>query len=69
MKKQYLTPETLLHQLQLQHIMAGSPFTTNSDGDLIGGTLQDESATGAALGRRRRRRQEEDDWDDEEEDW
>ena len=67
MKKQYMTPETLLHQLQLQHIMTGSPFTTNSDGDLIGTTPQDGDATGPAMGRRRRRRQ--DDWDDEEEDW
>lgn len=67
MKKQYMTPETLLHHLQLQQIIAASkPFQTNSDGDIIGGTLQDEDAGGPAMGRRRRNNDWEDDWEDEE---
>ncbi len=67
MKKEYITPETLLHSLQLQQIIANSPLRTNEDGDLIDGTLQDEGAQGPGLSRRRRNQWDE--WEDEEEEY
>ena len=56
MKKQYVSPETLVSQLALQTIVCGSPLQTNDDINANPGK--------PVRGRRRRRNQ----WDDEEED-
>lgn len=54
MKKQYVSPETLVSQLGLQSIVCGSPLQTHDD------TAADP--TKPVRGRRRRNQ-----WDDEEE--
>ena len=52
MKKTYMTPEMLQHQLQVQQMVAASdPFKFNDGGLLTGGTLQDIDAGDDGLSR------------------
>ena len=44
MKKNYKMPETQVMQIELQQVIAGSPFTKNGVGELTGGKLQDVDA-------------------------
>lgn len=51
MKKNYKMPETQVMQIELQQVIAGSPFTKNGVGELTGGELQNVEAQGAVLSR------------------
>lgn len=51
MKKNYKMPETQVMQIELQQVIAGSPFTKNGVGELTGGELQSGEAKGAVLSR------------------
>jgi len=44
MKKNYKMPETQVMQIELQQVMAGSPFTKDGYGVLTGGELQSGNA-------------------------
>lgn len=60
MKKQYIIPTMDVVKIHATVILADS-FTKNANGDLTGGKLIDDNATGAGMSRFF-------DWDDEEED-
>lgn len=53
MKKIYLQPLTTLFHVELQAVIAGSPLTVDSNGDVTEGEFQDKDATGPGLSRRR----------------
>lgn len=51
MKKTYISPVIELADMELQEMLAGSALTKDSSGDLTGGELQDQDATGEGLSR------------------
>lgn len=61
MKKRYMTPSMEITKISPVQILAGSPLNQNGDGDLTGGTMQNENATTPGLSRGGRGF-----WDDEE---
>lgn len=52
MKKTYINPNIEVVKIATHQMLANSPFDRDTQsGDLTGGTLQNENATGAAMGR------------------
>jgi len=51
MKKTYKMPNTQVVEVELQQVIASSPLTIDGSGDVTGGELQKEGATGDAMSR------------------
>lgn len=59
--KTYMKPNINIVNIEIQQILAGSPLVQDGGGNLTGGEMQDEGATGPGLSRGGRGF-----WDDEE---